>query len=360
MPKRKVKIAASELTDVDVDLISLVHRPASRIPFGLMKSDSTTGGNQMFDLSNIFKREETVPVVTSVIVKGEASAKMLAFLKAEGFAVEEVQQIDGVSVYPQDVPYVGDVSVVKLTEELAVTVPLVKGEGSFAEMCASRGFYPSLNIATELLQHELYRAVEKSDSPSAASQKVNAVISDFGQFMSSLVGGLPTAVFKTEEAILKMDDTAPVSQEAPEGTGEEAPAQEEQAAEMPEQAGEVEAPEGEQAEGEQVEKADDEGSEEPEAPAAPAIDFAALSAAIAKSVTDSIAPELSQLREGFDAVSQRLTEVENISKSAVEATHGTVLGGVFNERGAGVKKTEAVGAEASPLIDTGFEFRRNR
>lgn len=229
---RKLRVKAHELVDVDVGLISLVKRPSTRIPFSIIKSEDAKGGNKMFDLAQVFARksEASAPIVTSVIVKGEASEQMLKVLAEAGFTVEKAETAEGVTIYAQDVDYEGDVSVVKLNDTVALTVPVLKTAAcSFAERCAAQGFYPSLSIATELLSCELHRAVEKADSPSAAAQKVQTVVADFGSFMTSLVSGLPSLVFKAEAVIAKAEAEA-AGEPAAETPAAEAPAAEAPAA----------------------------------------------------------------------------------------------------------------------------------
>lgn len=389
--KRTVLLKATPLEDVDVDLISLVNRPSSRVPFSIMKSEDAKGGNTMkgFDLNNLFAKSEapTAPVVTSVIVKGEADQKMLDLLKEQGFSVEKAETKDGVTIYPQEVAYQGDVSVVKLTDNVAITIPVVKADGSFAEMCAAAGYYPSISIATDLLQCELYKAVEKSDSPTAAAAKVSSVVSDFGQFMSKLVGGLPEMVFKAEVEITKaakktkaaiaedakdggadddeedangnkikkdasatgVQDTAKKIADGAENNGVDGNA--DSATALAADVGKtvVKAEDGtEIKDGTEVKADPVEKTEKVEAPVINVDE-------IAKSVAAALKPQLDEVKQSVTDLGTRVETVEGTVQKAAEAVNGTTLAGVF---GTPIERTpvEKSDDESGPLIDTAFAF----
>lgn len=397
--QRMVRVKASELVDVDVDLISLVKRPSSRIPWGIIKSEDAKGGSTMkgFDLGQLFvsKAEAPAPVVTSVLVKGEPTEQMLELLGNQGFSVENAETTeDGVTVFKQDVEYTGDVNVVKLSETLALTVPVVKADGSFAEMAAARGFYPSISIATELLQCELYRVVEKSDSPAAAAGKVADLVNDFGSFMSSLVGGLPAVVFKTEQAVGAIEvekaekraapkavadpadagagtvptgdavpaptaETTPAVEAAPVETGDhnsDAPAHEAPTNPIADATAAAEAP---AEEAPAVEAATRENE-----PVAEAVDGKTVITHVAKDEPKGLTAEdvaaivASTVEKSVEKLVERIDGIEQGVQKAEEKLGTTVFGGVFgesrNRQPEDVEKAE----ERLPLLDTGF-MRRN-
>lgn len=349
--KRKVKVCSSELIDVDVEHISLVHRPAIRQPFGIMKAEQKRG-TQMFDidLSKLFSKSEAalVPVVTSILVNGEVSEGLLSILKAEGFLVDQPQVQGDVTVFPQDAEVTGNEQVVKITDNVAMAVSVIKADGAFHERCAARGFYPSISIATELLQDELYRAVEKSDSPGAAAQKITDLVADFGQYMSGLIGSLPTMVFKAEEIILKAETSAPVA-EAPttdDAGGDGADGEE---ADGDEDNGTVEKNEGD---------GENEGGDEPTPAQAPALDIDAIISAVQKGVTDAIQPQITSITDKLGELDTQISEVADVAKAAKDTANMTVFGGVFDtgvrdERPQPTAKSEE-DFDGGPMIDTGF------
>lgn len=361
MAKRTVKIAASELTDCDVELISMVYRPASRVPFGLMKSeDANKGGKGMIDLQNIFKTDRSIKtVVNSVIINGQASAPVMEVLKAEGFSLDNAQEVDGTTIYPQDAAVSGEQAVIKLSDNLAVGVSLFKAEGSFAEACAQRGFYPGISIATDLLQDELYKAVHKSDSSAAAAEKITTLVGDFGTYIAGLIKGLPQQVFKSEQALaaLASDTATAAEKEKAEPTSTEA-GTETQKSEAPAGGAEVAGTEGDEAkpeEGAGVEKGEGEGSDkEPEAQEqAPTVDVAAIVAAVSKSVTDALSPKLSDLSTQVNSLGERVGQVEGMAKSADKAVRGIIPQGVFSKNDGEIESEEVRKGEP-PLLDTGF------
>lgn len=390
---RRIKVKAHELLDVDVDLISLVKRPSTRIPFPIIKSQDAKGGHSMFDLAQVFraKSEAQAPVVTSVIVKGEASPGMLELLAKQGFSVEKAETENGITVYPQDVAYDGEVSVVKISDTLALTVPVIKAaDGSFAEMCAARGFYPALNIAVDLLNCELYKAVEKADSPSVAATKVAAVVSDFGTFMSTLVGALPGQVFKTEDAVTNGDEEPgsnepeaaseeATSEDAPAGptieqqasdveqppvdTGEhasDAPAHESETNPIRDAAAAAENPTDEPPPA--VVEADDPTNTQVASPVEgqPTITHVAKDE-VAEIVAAALGAALSPITEALTGLTGRIDGIEQGVQKAEEKLGTTVLSGVFDAHRAERSVTVAEKADNDGgLIDTAFAHKRGR
>lgn len=352
---KKVKVCASELIDVDVQHISLVRHPANRMPFGIMKADRT-GGTKMFDidLSKLFQKSESavVPVVTSVIVNGEVTDSILSILKEEGFSTDEPQVQGDITIFPQDAVATGNEQIVKITDSIAMAVNVVKAEGAFAERCAARGFYPSISIATDLLQDELYRAIEKSDSPGTASEKITTIVAEYGSYMAGLIGSLPTMVFKAEETIAKADSATPVvaATESDDDSGVE-----KSEPETPEAVETVEG-EGEPAP-EPVEKSEPEtpAPAEPAAEAEPKIDLRTLITEVTKGVTEAISPRLDELAGKIDEQSSRITQVEEVAKSASDTVNQSVFGGVFGVEDKAERRFEkAEASDGGPLIDTGF------
>lgn len=325
-----------------------------------MKADkSAKGGKSMFDLTNVFQKSEDAPleavvqpVVTSVIVNGEVHPDIIDLLKAEGFDTEDVATENGVTVFTQDVEFEGDVDIVKLSDTIAMTVGVMKADGAFAQRCAERGFYPSVSIATDLLQGELYRAIEKSDSPSAASEKVGSIVSEFGTYLSSLIGSLPTTVFKAEEAIAKADLTTPVEKDD-EPVKDDAKKDDD---DQPIDTGIT------KSEDDNVDddndNSDDAGTkvEKTDEP----IDIASIITQVTKGVTDAIAPTLTDLSGKIEAMGDRVDEAVDVAKNADETVRNSVFGG-FSSDDPAPSKTAKSEDDSLPLLDTGFGgFGRER
>lgn len=347
---RTVLIKARELSDVDVDLISAVHRPASRVPFGIMKSEDQvqekSGGN-MFDL--LFKREAGAPVasvITSVILKSEPTDAVGKALGDLGLKIDEKQEIDGVTLLVQDSTIAKeDTMLVKLDDNVAVMVPMIKMDGDFAAHCASRGFYPSISIATDLLQEELYKSMSKAKDGADAAEMMGKATADFGSYMTQLARGLPSTVFKMEEstelkaAFVVKAEAAPAEPAKTDETAEKSPA--EKIDELAAGAGEKTA---DGVETETVEKSEPQG-----------VDVAAMAEIITKSVMEGIKPQLDGFGGKIDEFSGRLDTVEKVSKSADQAVRGTVLGTVFGDREPGhIEKSDDDGP---PCIDTAYSHR---
>jgi hypothetical protein len=349
---RTVLIKARELSDVDVDLISAVHRPASRVPFGIMKSEDSVqkkSGGTMFDL--LFKREAGAPVasvITSVILKSEPSEAVSKALGDLGLKIDEKQSVDGITMLVQDsVIAKEDTMLVKLDDNVAVMVPMIKMDGDFAAHCASRGFYPSISIATDLLQEELYKSMSKAKDGADAAEMMGKATADFGSYMTQLARGLPSTVFKMEESADLKAAFVVKAGAAPAAETEKTPAEkiDEIAVDAAEKTEAKDAADDKAAEKvTEVEKSEPQG-----------VDVAAMAELITKSVMDGIKPQLDGFGGKIDDFAGRLATVEEVSKSADRAVRGTVLGTVFDDRQPGhIEKSEDDGP---PCIDTAYSHR---
>lgn len=86
---RKVRIAASELHDTDVEFVSLVKRGANRIPLRITKADNGQEGTVTIDLSTHFRKEDdkAKTAKAETVQKAADIEAAKAALEAAGFTV---------------------------------------------------------------------------------------------------------------------------------------------------------------------------------------------------------------------------------------------------------------------------------
>lgn len=201
----KVQVEANELKDATVQFVSIVGRPANRLPFKMAKSE----GNQMINLHKLFKFETPKPAVAALIVsKGADLEKAKTRIKAAGFSVERPVEQDSVVIFQQgekDAP-LEDAVLIKFDDEIAAAcINIAKGfcsynfeSTSFKEMLATEGFWPTVAIAKDVLGYSIANAMEHSKSAEEAAGTISTLISDFQAYVTALVSHVPMQAFKME------------------------------------------------------------------------------------------------------------------------------------------------------------------
>lgn len=199
-----IKTKLKQLRDADVRYISLVDRAATRIPFRVLKRDKES--KMGIDLTKVFKSDNTAgkkPYVSALVVfaqKSEAAGNQVQdAIKKYDFTTERVQKSDEgeTLVFPQR-DQVGDAQVVRLSDQLLVTVGELQSPGGWiGELVEEHGFFPDLQMATDGLHDRLKDIVSKSDTPQADAE---AVLTSYAEYLTQLAV-LPTNCFKLDEAI---------------------------------------------------------------------------------------------------------------------------------------------------------------
>lgn len=310
----------------------------------------------MFD--KLFKSQDRQPVLATVILKSAPTEKVTQALETFGVKTDTVQEVEGVHILPQPDAGAGETLLIKLSEDIAVTVPTFKMDGEFAAMCAQRGFYPSVSIATDMLQEMLYKSMNKAKDGTDAAEMVAKSMDDAKAYMVQLVKGLPQSIFKME----KSEDLQTAFGEI-NFTREEAVKAEGEKAED----GQTTDTNDATSEGEEVKKADtpkegegNEGALDQEgvrSEVTGGIDMTALVAAVTKSVSDAVDSKFADINEKVDALGQRVEKAEKTSTAIDQSLRGTVFGGVSAIKDDDIEKSEDA-REHVPLLDTGFARSR--
>ncbi|MGZ7236394.1 hypothetical protein ACXWOK_09375, partial [Streptococcus pyogenes] len=83
---------------------------------------------------------------------------------------------------------------------------------SFAEAAAARGFYSSIDSASRTYSDAVYTQLYEASTPADAAAEIKKLSTEFTQYVSTMVAGLPAKVFKfdklvstAKEAVAKAD-----------------------------------------------------------------------------------------------------------------------------------------------------------
>jgi outer membrane murein-binding lipoprotein Lpp len=361
--RKRVRIKARELTDVDVDYISIVSRGANRIPFRILKAED----NEMLDLSQIFFRKEepkTPALVAVAVAKGPTSDAIMAVVR-DSYTVTSESDMGEVTLmkFEEDAD-LAKADIVKVSDDLAVFVSNVQKGAvsypdsvSFMENISKAGFLPSLRMATEVLMETVYNVVSTPGDRSTTVAKLESSLGEYQSYVLGLTRAMPEQVFKFESAefsaqvaevqkgMLDADDQkdAPVEEPKAEVAPTPEPKVEEKAkAKKEDESGSDTDVTDDTSEtvAEAVVKSQDDANEKLAAELKTMLsEFGEKFAAM----KTEISTEVSGLNSKIDGLAAKVEEVEQVAKSADEAVRGTVHTEVGNEEtatGTRTKKSE--------------------
>lgn len=213
MTRKKVIIQARELSEMDVNIISLVKRGANRIPFRIVKSD----GESTMNISNLFvwKQEPQLPAVVACVLAKTANHD--AYTKAlteGGFEVDHVTEgEDGnITLMFTKSDKMEDAVALKISDEAAlIIVGVEKGllsfpdSNSFIENITKAGFAPSYRIANEILTETVGNIIFSEGDAVETKEAVSKAISDFGGYIEAILSTIPVQAFKAEEIVTEVE-----------------------------------------------------------------------------------------------------------------------------------------------------------
>ena len=357
MSKRKrVRIKARELTDVDVDYISIVSRGANRIPFRILKAED----NEMLDLSRIFfrKEEPKTPALVAVAVAKGANAEAIMAAVREQYTVTSEAEMDGATLmkFDEDAD-LSDVDIVKMSDDLAVFVANVqKGlvsypdSVSFMKNISKAGFLPSLRMATDVLMETVYNVVNTPGDSTMTVEKLESSLGEYQNYVLGMVRSMPEQVFKFEspdfhdnvETIRKgmLDSEQAKANSHREEPVEEAPKEEKpKAAAKPKEetkkedapasdtdVTETEVPEtADKGVASEVVKSQDDSNEK----LLESIKsmFGAQIETLKSELTSEFSTRIGEMGEQISTLTQKVEDTEKVAKAADEAVRGTVHAG---------------------------------
>jgi hypothetical protein len=207
-------MSTKELENADVSFISLVKRPANRMPFRITKSENLNnqdGSTFMFNLSSVLKgnKDEVIkstPSVAALAIKKQDADKLLPVLVEKGFKTDDQIERDDVLILKQESEFdEADLVAFKMDDNVVAMVTNVKkmfhtltDSMSFADNIASQGFMPGIFVATDALIETFHNILFGSDNSTDVRMKMQTAIAEYSNFVTSMAENLPEMVFKLE------------------------------------------------------------------------------------------------------------------------------------------------------------------
>lgn len=253
---RTIKAKANAMEDADVHYISLVTRPASRIPFRLTKSDDPESeAGFMLNLSKMFKRDGEAPqqgvALVGVVLQRKHEELLAPQVEKLGLKIDDrVEQDDIVILKQGDIDDKcvaikhGDVGALyrDLPEQVKKAFDPYMESDDFDENMAL-SFLPGMSAATEALFDTVIAVLRTAESPDDARSRIESNIDKYKSAVMDMAGGLPEMAFKLEgltlDGFVEKEET-PADEAAAEAPAEEPAAEAE--AEAPAEDAEAEAP----------------------------------------------------------------------------------------------------------------------
>jgi len=374
MTRKKVIIQARELSEMDVNIISLVKRGANRIPFRIVKSD----GESTMNLTKIFfaKAPVTPALVGLVLAKSADQEAYTKALAEGGFEVDHVTEgeNESVSLMFTKSDDMEDAVAFKITDDAALIVTGVeKGlmafpdSNSFIENITKAGFAPSYRIANDILTETVGNIIFSEGDADETKGQVQKAIEDFGGYIDAILSTIPVQAFKAEEIVVEVEKgllNSPAKAKAKPAKKKPAKEAKQEDGEDEEEAG---ADDADGADGADDAGAEDSGSDEAEGADEDTSEDVSKDptaeddtsedetqaegsddaiAAMTKSLTgiaESIAELKTSQTETMKELSDRMTDLEAKVKKTDEALAGTVNSEEAEDTSAAQpKKTEAV------------------
>lgn len=242
MKTRRIKVKANAMEDADVNYISLVTRPASRIPFRVLKSEDPEEGSLMFNLQTLFKQDGEASKVTgcilaAVVVQQKHEAHFAPQLKELGVKIDDRIEKDGVVILRQCDYKEEDITVIQLNEMGGLFLnaseavqkqfdPFPEGT-DFSENFSQGAFLPGVSIATEVMMETMRNVLRTADDQKMAKKGITMLLDAYTSHILDFVDELPEVAFRIDVLGLNdFDDSAGDSQntadaDAGEGEGDE-------------------------------------------------------------------------------------------------------------------------------------------
>ncbi len=218
MPNRKITIAGKALEDADVNFISLVSRPANRIPYRILKAEDvpeTKTESVMKHLNKLFSRKidsdsDTGPTVAAVVIQKADSEALIETLKKTGVIVDQITEKDDLLILKQADFDENEVGAYRINDQVVL---LIKQFDPFPETTdfstnvETSGFLPGVHIATDALMDTIRNIIFDARSPDEAKTAMKTAVTSYGKFINKLADNLPEVAFKIEAALsVKADD----------------------------------------------------------------------------------------------------------------------------------------------------------
>lgn len=359
----RLELDAHNLTDADVTRVSLVKRGANRLPFRITKGDD----EMSIDLGSLLKKAwkpTPVPLQVAAVLIGKTEHREALVTAMQGAGLnfdtpvetEEgtaYQQPDAVDKAPLKMLKIHpDVVLALQGSELVAPVqkdfaPWMVEATTFAEAMATDGFAPGVCMAMEALRKAVSGVLDEAKNPDEAATGIGSAIDQFREYVTSTAKAIPSAAFKAETAVLKVDLSAPAQAATPPANETTTQTTEPPAQQTQKSAGSQEGQGGAQ----QTQDPTTQSSLPEGLQAA----LASLIAPIQASLTEGVAAlktEVGGVASKLTALDTRIGQVETLARKTDEAVAGTVAGDPPSDTN---RRRRAAKAEGEPpLIDTAY------
>ena len=360
----KIRMKANELSEADVSFVSLVTRPANRIPFKVLKSEDVGEKKMAIRIGDLFKtKEDTQKLgILGALIRKEDTDRLSPILKSVGMKTDSFEENDGIVIYKQaDYEGTEEVAPIKINDDLIVLVEAKKYFDAWpagAPLTVSvdaQLFYPGVSLATDVLKSMVDKALFDARNAEEFKTKMKEVVGQYSKYVMGLADMLPDIVFKaeaefgkelqkTKEKVLpndiKKSDTKEAASEGVEMTtdvNKDDPSEKE---EVKVEKAEHEAcdmedgTKGHMVDGKCVAKtakAKEEAAVAEETVVTEVVaevktpDFMAAIAEMNKALQAGLAAVTEQVTKSVDSINQRIDGVEKVAKSADQAIRGTAV-----------------------------------
>jgi hypothetical protein len=221
---RRVVMELDELTDADVDFVSLVSRGANRAPFKIQKREELPMLNFGKAIHNhLFKSAEpvdTTPSVVAILVGQSPRTLSLVTQIEEGadYTVVEKSVGNDMTVLKIKEFVEEDALIIQMTDDIAVVVEHAKkmfnsypDSTSYRENLSTTGFVPGFHMGMDALAMTVHKVLDESRSLDEGKSLVSTAIGEFQTHVTQLMDAVPQTAFKLES--LYAEDS--VKKEAP-------------------------------------------------------------------------------------------------------------------------------------------------
>ena len=201
-----VNLKAHELTEGEIDFVSLVKHGANRSPFKIIKMDDLPEAKTglMDKITSFFGDEPTE--VSAFFVKNQEVAAYKPVLEGAGFKTDDVTVLKDVTIFKQE-NFDGDadVSLIALDPNLGLALDRVVKQFSsypmstdFSENMGASAFFPGLHHAFEALVESVWNTLDTAVNLDEASGTIDKNLAAFKKHVSALVKNMPQSVIKME------------------------------------------------------------------------------------------------------------------------------------------------------------------
>ena len=231
----KLKIKAREMTDAEVEYISLVNRGANRTPFKVVKAHDQNhkGGGSMIDLAKkILGAKEKAPqapeIVAVTIRKADGWCKLAKAVEDAGFKGEREEQEGLVMLTKEGEEHnEEDLVAIKLSDDLGIFLAHAKKmfdpfyeSVSFADNLGTAGFFPGFQMGTEALFSTIRASLGGDVSKEDVRKNIGRALKEYSNFILKLAEDLPEVAFKLDGMTIAKAAALETSEDRASGEGQ--------------------------------------------------------------------------------------------------------------------------------------------